>query len=143
MTAPTTQGVSGHRGLLAVIAAGVAREITGAEGATWNWNLNAQEWGGFGMNHKRGVQVMPGAPTIEVENQAWDTADDVIHDMMVAMLNGTGYTFYLYPRGQVTQAYYLYGEFTLNEASLEMSVDDIIRQPFGLIAQGDTYRVGM
>lgn len=41
---------------------------------------------------------------------------------------------YLYPQGLDTLAKYFYGTFILDEPSMELGLEDIIRLPFGLIA---------
>lgn len=140
-----TQGYGGQNGLLTVVHGGSVTSITGAEGATWNWGLQTAEWGGFGHSTRRATATMPGPVTIEVNEVPWDddTLGDLLHDLMDAMLDGTTYTFYLYPRGAVTTAKYLYGEFMFSDLEVDIPIDDIIRSPFSLVASGDVYRVGM
>ena len=137
-------GKGGHNGLLVVVpVAGTATSLTSAEGATWNWGIQTAEWGGFGHTSRRATTVMPGPITIEVSDPSWDSADDTIHDLLDGMLAGTGYTFYLYPRGRISTSAYLYGEFMFSDLELDIPIDDIIRQPFSLVASGNCYRLGM
>lgn len=136
-------GKGGHNGLLVAVVTGSAVSLTGAEGATWNWGINTAEWGGFGHTTRRATTVMPGPASIEVADPAWDSADDTIHDLLDGMLAGTSYTFYLYPLGRVSTAKYLYGSFMLSDLEIDIPIDDVIKQPFSLVASGDVYRVGM
>lgn len=139
------QGISGHNGLLCVIYNGTVYSLTTVEGATWNWGINTAEYGGFGNTSKRAVYTMPGPTEIEINEFAWDdtTLGDLLHDLADAALAGYGYTYYLYPKGRVSTSQYLYGTFVPSELSLEIPIDDVIRQPFGLIQSGEIYRVGM
>jgi hypothetical protein len=63
--------------------------------------------------------------------------------LLDGMLAGTAYTFYLYPLGRVSTAKYLYGSFMYSDLEIGIPIDDVITQPFGLVAAGDVYRVGM
>lgn len=139
------QGVSGHNGLLCVVYNSTVYSLTSTEGATWNWAINTAEWGGFGNGFKRAAVVMPGPCTIDINEFTWDstTLGDLLHDLMDAALSGYGYTYYLYPQGAVSTTQYLYGTFVPSELSVDVSIDDVIKQPFGLIQSGSTYRVGM
>lgn len=139
------QGNPGHNGQLCVIYNSTVYPLTSVEGATWNWAINTAEWGGFGNSYRRATATMPGPCTIDVNEFAWDstTLGDLLHDIMDAALSGYNYTYYLYPQGAVTQTQYLYGSFIPSELSVDVPIDDIIRQPFGLIQAGSVYRVGM
>lgn len=136
-------GKGGHNGLLVAVVTGTAVSITSPQGATWNWGINTAEWGGFGHTSRRATTVMPGPVSVDVSDPAWDSADDTIHDLLDGMLAGTSYTFYLYPLGRVSTTKYLYGSFMFSDLELGVPIDDIITQPFSLVASGDVYRVGM
>lgn len=123
--------VGGHRGLLVV----GGTVVTGVRGATWNWNTrNADDAGGWGDNHDYAVNVFPGAPTIEVEDPAWNPSQTTIHDLMRSMLSSGKAVVYLYPRGLDNVAQYFYGTFILDEPSMAMTLEEVIRLPFGLIS---------
>ncbi len=126
-----SQSKGGHRGLL--VLGGVV--VTGVRGATYNWNTrNADDGGGWGDNHDYAVGVFPGAPTIEVEDPSWNPNQTVVTDLVRSMLSGGSAVGYLYPQGLDTLAKYFYGTFILDEPSMELGLEDIIRLPFGLIA---------
>jgi hypothetical protein len=141
------QGLPGHNGLLCVIYSSTVYSLTAVEGATWNWALNTAEWGGFGNGFRRATMVMPGPCTIDINEFAWDstTLGDLLHDIMDAALSGFSYTYYLYPQGGLAggTTQYLYGSFIPSELSVDVPIDDLIKQPFGLIQAGSVYRVGM
>jgi len=139
------QGLSGRNGLLCVIYGGAVYSLTTVEGAKWNWGLKTVEYGGFGNASKLALQGMPGPCKIDISKFAWDdtTLGDLMHDIMDAALNDNHYTYYLYPRGQVTTIKYLYGTFTPSDLEVDVPTGDIIGQPFGLIQAGVVYRVGM
>lgn len=140
-----TQGLSGRNGLLCVNFGGNVYSLTTTEGATWNWNPSTVQYGGFGNPSKRSTQGMPGPASIDISKFAWDdtTLGDLMHDILDAALNDIHYTYYLYPRGQVTLTKYMYGQFTPSEMGVDVPTGDIITQPFGLEQAGDVYRVGM
>lgn len=133
--------VGGHRGLL--VLGGTV--ITGVRGATWSWNTrNADDAGGWGDAHDYAVNVFPGAPTIEVEDPRWNPSQATVHDLVRSMLSGGKAVCYLYPRGLDNVAQYFYGTFILDELSMEMSVEEVIGLPFGLIsALGDAGSFGI
>lgn len=130
----------GHRGKF--ILGGVV--LTNIEGATLNWNVNVAEYGGWGQAHDYAVAVMAGAPTVEIEDPAWDTAQTALSDLAFAQGTGTGTTAtgYFYPLGQDVTTVYAYGSWAINEWALAVLKGDVIRQPFGLIAAGAITRVG-
>ena len=140
-----TQGLSGRNGLLCVIFGGNVYSLTTVEGATWDWGLATVQYGGFGNASKLALQGMPGPATIDISKFAWDdtTLGDLMHDIMDAAMNDYHYTYYLYPRGQVTTTKYLYGTFTPNTMQVDVPTGDIIGQPFSLEQAGPVYRVGM
>ena len=134
-----TQGYGGHRGKL--ILGGV--EITGIDGATYNRAIQTSEWGGWGLPHDRAAAVMEGAPTIEVEDPAWDDADTTVRALATSMRTGTTAAGYFYPRGQDSGAIYAYGQWIISdELGLAVLKGEVIRQPFSLIAAGTITEVG-
>lgn len=132
MTSPyPSNSQGGHRGLL--VMGGTV--VTGVRGATWNWNTrNADDAGGWGDNHDYAVAVFPGAPTIDVEDPAWNPSQTTVTALVNSMLTGGKSVCYLYPQGLDSVAKYFYGTFILDEPSMEMSLEEVIRLPFGLIA---------
>lgn len=132
MASPYPSAAAGaHRGLLVV----GGTVVTGVRGATWNWNLrHADDGGGWGDNHDYAVNVFPGAPTIDVEDPSWNASQTVITALVNSMLSGGLAIVYLYPQGLDTVAKYFYGTFILDEPSMGMQIEEVIRLPFGLIA---------
>lgn len=127
----TNFSVGGHRG--ALFLGGV--QVTGVRGATWNWNLrNAEGGAGWGDRHDYNVNVLQDSPTIEVDEPRWRGAQTQISDLVRSMRSGGVAVAYLYPLGQDTTTKYFYGTFILDEASMEMGMEDIIGLPFGLVA---------
>jgi hypothetical protein len=126
-----SRAAGGHRGLLVV----GGTVVTGVRGAQWNWNTrHADDGAGWGENHDYAVNVMPGAPTIDVEDPTWNPTQTVITDLARSMLTGTKAIVYLYPQGLDDVTKYCYGTFILDEPSLKMNIEEVIRLPFGLIA---------
>jgi len=140
-----TQGLSGRNGLLCVVYGANVYSLTGVEGANWDHGLATVQWGGFGNASKLAVQGMPGPATIDISRFPWDDAvlGDLMHDIQDAALQDIHYTYYLYPRGQVTTTKYMYGQFTPSSMGVNVDTGDIIDMPFALEQAGPVYRVGM
>jgi len=123
--------VGGHRGLL--VLGGVV--VAGVRGATWNWNLRKAEGGaGWGDQHDYDVAVLPGTPTIDVDEPRWKPSQTAVTDLIRSMRSGGVAVAYLYPLGQDLLTKYLYGTFQLDEPSMELGLEDIVTLPFGLYA---------
>lgn len=126
-----SNGKGGHRGLLVI--GGTA--VTGVRGATFNWNTRTADGAaGWGENHDYAVPVQPGVPTIDVEDPTWNPSQTVVTDLIRSMVSGSKAACYLYPIGLDNVGKYFYGTFILDEPSMAMTMEDVVRLPFGLIA---------
>lgn len=128
----TNYAVGGHQGLL--VLGGVV--VSGVRGATFNWNTRTAEGGGgWGDRHDYNVVVQQDAPTIDVEDPQWTAAQTAVTDLIRSMKTGSVAVAYLYPLAQ-SGVYnkYFYGSFILDEPSMELGIEDIVKLPFGLVA---------
>lgn len=139
---PTFSGRNnpGHRGQL--VLGGV--KISGIEGASIKWNPKTAERGGWGDNHRMATAVMSGVPEISVDNPEFDVSQTAVMDLFGSMLNGQTANAYLYFFGEASdQAKYVYSSaWVLGSVEQTLKIEDIVRQPFSLMAAAQVYKVG-
>ncbi|MEK0431712.1 MAG: hypothetical protein RL139_1516 [Gemmatimonadota bacterium] len=116
--------------------------VTGPEGATFKRGVKSASYGGYGQSHKRNAAVMFDAPTIEVADLAWDPTATTVLDIATTMLSGGRVFGYWYPDAVNYSTKYTYGYWILDDADMDAPVDDIVRNPFTLVAAGNIITTG-